>query len=208
MAVRRVAFRAGRRCWLTVATLGAAGVLLAPTACDNRRLHVGGRSAQEWIAAVRDSGASRADAVAAIAHLATESKESASAIEQALRDPNPAVRLLVLDGIGTAGANVHFMAVERLERVLLVDEATNVRARAAWALGRTTADEPDAVSSLTVALRDTSALVRRAAAYALAAIGSPARAAAGPLSALRVDPDSLVRRAGAEALAMLRRITP
>ena len=173
-------------------------------ACDNRRLHVGGRSAQEWIAAVRDSGASRTDAVAAIAHLAAESPRSASAIEEALRDPNPAVRLLVLDGIGTAGATVQFMAVERLERVLLVDDVTQVRARAAWALGRTTAGEPNAVASLTVALRDTAAAVRRAAAYALGAVGSSARMSAGSLSALRKAPDSLVRRAASEALETLR----
>lgn len=208
MRAQRVLVRAGRRLWSTASALAAAGALLAPMACDNRRLHVGGRSAQEWIAAIRDSSASRADAVAAIAHLAAVSEESASAIEQALRDPSPDVRVLVLDGIGTAGAGVHFMAVERLERVLLVDDASNVRARAAWALGRTTAGEPNAVASLTVALRDTSAVVRRAAAYALGAIGSPARASAGPLSGLREDPDSLVRRAGSEALARLRRMTP
>jgi len=188
--------------------LAVLGATLLLAGCDERRPHVRGRSVQEWMAAVRDSGVSRADALSAIAQLASESPSAEPALEAALGAADPAARLMAVEGIGRAGGAAQLVALQRLELVVLRDPVDSLRARAAWALGRTTAGEPNAVASLTVALRDTSAVVRRAAAYALGAIGSPARASAGPLSGLRADPDSLVTRAGAEALARLRRMTP
>lgn len=188
--------------------LALLGATLVLAACDERRPHVRGRSVQEWIAAVRDSGVSRADALSAIAQLAAESPAAGSALEGALGAADPAVRLLAVEGIGRAGAAAQLVALQRLELVLLRDPVDSLRARSAWALGRISSGERDAVASLAVALRDSAPTVRAAAAYALAAVGAPARQASAPLLGLRYDSDSIVRRAGNEVLAALRNTPP
>lgn len=206
-ARRAVAVSVSR--WVQYARrFGMLAAIAIPLACDERRPHVRGRSVQEWIVAVRDSNVPRTDAIAAIAQLTSESPAAAAVLEGALDAADPAVRLLVVEAIGRAGAGAQFVAMRRLESVLLRDPVDLVRARAAWALGRISSGERDAVASLAVALRDSVPAVRAAAARALAAVGAPARQAITALMGLRYDTDSTVRHAGREAFAALRITQP
>jgi HEAT repeat protein len=166
---------------------------------------VDGRSAQEWVTALRDSSAKvRRDAVPALARLVIESPKAEAALAGALDDRDAAVRAAIVEAFGNAGSRAHFIAVAPLLRVLQNDPVDSVRARAAWALGRVSADEPDAVDDLANALGDASPPVRAAAALALAAIGSPAVHVAARIAPLLQDADSSVRRAGRVAIDKLR----
>jgi hypothetical protein len=92
-------------------------------------------------------------------------------------------------------------SVARLTDLLSASPDPAVRARAAWALGRTRA--PAGAATLTKALSDPAAPVRMHAALALRGLQG-VQAIPALASLLLQDPDAIVRRAAATALGSLR----
>ncbi len=128
--------------------------------------------------------------------------KSTVALEQMLRDPNPAVQAQGAFGLSRLGPEAR-SAVPALVDALKKDRL--VRKNAALALGQIGPAARDAVPALRDALSDSEWAVRRQAALALGQIGPEARKAIPALEKISRDPDPLVRQAAQKAL---RQISP
>jgi hypothetical protein len=137
----------------------------------------------------------RARASQVLQDLGTES--SLSVLTNALRDPEPIVRS---NAAGAVARIANVREQETLERLMLQDPDSSVRAMIAFSLGDT--GNPIFVPALELGLRDRSSIVRAHAATALGQIGS--RRAEPALRAALKDPDAQVRRSAERALRQLQ----